>query len=96
VIVERGLRETLVYSIADPWSPQLVDEAFWDEDQPWNSYCCADNRDPVFSTDGQWLFMARFSVLQRFKVLDCGIGEPVIFWDGFETGDTSRWSAAVP
>jgi len=71
---ERGLRETLTYSIVNPGTPVRIGEEFWeytgDNPQPWNTYPCMDNRHAVFTDDAGWLFVARFSVLERFQVLD--------------------------
>jgi len=73
-VSERGLRETLMYSVRRPTLPERIAEDFWEYEgagaQPWNTYPCMDNRHAVFTDDGAWLFVARFSVLERFQVLD--------------------------
>ncbi len=84
------------YEVTDPTSPNLVDVSFWDPAQPWNSYPYSMNRDAAFTSDGRWLFLARFSVLQRFRVTQDCMQYTVIFADGFESADPSAWSVAVP
>jgi len=73
-VAERGVRETLMYSILNPEAPERIAQDFWEYEgagaQPWNTYPCMDNRHAVFTDDVGWLFAARFSVLERFEVLD--------------------------
>ncbi len=87
--------QVYAYSVADPANPVRVDEVFWSASQPWNSYDYAQFRDAVFTDDGGWMFLARFSVLERFAVSGSCIVPPeppaAIFSNGFESGDTSAW-----
>ena len=47
------------------------------------------NKGGAFTPDGEWLFLARYSVLERFHVL-------CVFGDGFEGGSTEAWTVTVP
>ena len=66
-----------------------VDPDFWDPIQPWNAYPYMSNKGGAFSRDGKWLFLSRYSVLERFHVL-------CVFGDGFEGGGTEAWTVTVP
>lgn len=81
------------YDISDPSNPVRVDEALWAAP----SYDYSQFRDAVFTDDGQWMFLARFSVLQRFAVSDgCLVPSEAIFSDGVESGSTAEWSEVRP
>ena len=62
----------------------ITDNGFWDISNPWNSYPRTANYDVEFR--GEYMFFARFSTLQRIRVCN-----DLIFEDGVETGDTSKW-----
>ncbi len=55
------------YNISDPYLPRRIDTDFWDNSKGWNAYPFGQNRDAIFTDDGSWMFVARFSVLQRFE-----------------------------
>ncbi len=62
----------------------IIDQSFWDISHPWNSYPRSSNWDVEMV--GEWMYLARFSVLEKIHVCN-----DLIFADGFETGDTSKW-----
>ena len=43
----------------------------------------------MFNEDAQYLFLSRYSVVQRIEV--CELQTDEIFADGFESGDISAW-----
>ncbi len=87
--------QTYAYDVTVPGAPRPVDGDFWDGSQDWNAVPYIMNRDAVTTADGHWLFVARYSVLQRFEITrDCLL--PELFADTFESGDTSAWSAELP
>ena len=59
-----------LYDISNPFDPQEIDPEFWYADQPWNDFDYMSNKGGAFTPDGEWLFLARYSVLERFHV-DC-------------------------
>jgi hypothetical protein len=78
--------EAFTFDITDPSNPVPFYQSFWDPANPWNSYDYLGNYDAVLSPDGSALYLARHSVLE---VISTGIS---VFFDDFESGDTSKWS----
>ncbi len=62
----------------------IINQDFWDITHPWNSYPRSSNYDVEMV--GEWMYFARFSVLEKIHICN-----DLIFADGFETGDTSKW-----
>jgi len=58
------------YDISNPFEPREVDPEFWHRSQPWNDFDYMSNKGGAFTLDAEWLFLARYSVLERFHV-DC-------------------------
>ncbi len=78
------------YHLRNPRSPTLMDEEFWDGDNPWNIHSeCDWETGSTFA--GDQLFMARYAVVQQIGFEHCPPPEP-IFADGFESGTTGGWS----
>jgi hypothetical protein len=80
---------THLFDLTDPLHPVEVDPHFWDSTQPWNAYNWMSNKGGTWW--GDHLYLARYSVGERFD-LHVEAGEPPLFADGFESGDTSAWS----
>ncbi len=65
-----------LFDVSNPYEPQEVDAGFWSTSQPWNAYGFMANQGGAFTADGEWLFLARSSVLERFHV-ECVVQPPV-------------------
>ncbi len=85
---------SVTWDITDPADPQLLDPGFWDSEHPWNNHGegCEWPGGAVFSDDASTLYFPRYSVVQ---LIDAGSCDITLIGDGFESGDTSGWSAVV-
>jgi hypothetical protein len=87
---------SMTFDIENPDNPQPLDPGFWNQDLPWNDLPCLGSEfGGTFTRDGNFLFLSRWEVLQRFDVHHChpaplqltveavperpGVGEVVLF-----------------
>ena len=90
------------WDISNPSSPVELDTddgGFWHPDNDWNDYPCQYDHDAVFHPDGDYLYIARYSVTQVFDVSGCGAAtaptagvsvSPPDGQDDIFPGDTAR------
>lgn len=84
------------FDLADPANPQELHPTFWDMTHPWNDTpCWGGNEGSVFTRDGQYLFLTRWEVLQRYDFTGClpqcgdNVAEPGELCDGTDLGGAS-------
>ena len=69
-----GMETTFDIDLSNPDSPQLLDDWFWGPARPWNQHPCATSQTgSTFTRDGNYLFAARYEVLQRFDFTECRV-----------------------
>jgi hypothetical protein len=86
--------EALTYDISDPSAPDEIDRGFWATCHSWNDYDYSKAVDAEFTSDGLWLLLSRYSVVERIAVdLSC---PGLMFSDGLECGTSSPWSEEYP
>jgi len=61
---------TYTFDITDPSAPVPLDQDLWEPSHPCNAHDCLRSQDAVFHPNGSMLYLARYSVMQRFSV--CG------------------------
>ena len=71
----------LIVDVTDPTNPQYID----DMGTPGSAERVVATEDRLLIADGD----------NGVRLLSCP-GEPPLFTDGFESGDTSMWSSTVP
>jgi len=85
------------WDISNPAVPVEVQADYWDSANPWNypGPGCANFQDAMFMIGRPELVMLRFGKGQRIDVDGWLTPTDFIFADGFETGNTSRWSETI-
>ncbi len=68
---------THTYDISDPSNPVPLDHGFWSTSNEWNAFGYAGNMGGDFTADGEYFFLSRWSVLERFEFSACGSVAPV-------------------
>lgn len=84
------------FSVANGTSLEEIGTSFWDPTMPWNSYNYQGDEDALFTGGGGFLFVSRFSVLERFAVSDACLNPSSVFRDGFESGGATFWTERIP
>ena len=88
--------------LTNPQSPVILDDEFWDSEQPWNDLpCYSTEYGGAFDSSGQFLFVSRWEQMQRFDFSACtggGAAQPpsaevaVDLWDGTAWQELSQGS----
>jgi len=62
--------DTYTFDVTDPTAPVPLDQDVWSPTQPWNNHDCTRSYDALFHPQGSMLYVARYSVMQKFNL--CG------------------------
>jgi subtilisin-like proprotein convertase family protein len=87
---------TMYHNVGATPSVRIQESSGWSRLERRADAFAGDALELVFHLDSDNLEQLTGAAVDDVQVTACLPGAPLIFADGFETGDTSRWSAAVP
>ena len=87
------------YDISNPFQPQEFEPEFWYRGLGWNDYNYLSNKGGAFTPGGDYLFLTRYSVMEKFAV-DCVQSAPAASYsvspNGPFPGDTATITTTTP